>query len=314
MNINTPLLSAEEMEALRADLAQPKSRQAEPVDLASGDHALRKVVPIIERRLELLTGAVDMAVARTIRETLTNKTDPPDVIGPRTASGTMRELAMVAEIHAAEYGLVGYLGMETLLSFLLIERAFGAAVATGPAADADWVTPQRQRLTSVERHTLMPLMNVLARELRIRVFEELDEDFQVEPIPGGLPPELPPQVESTIMWRMRFDLGGEKSGLVLILLPNILELLIRKDRVETDELPFIMSAHVHQTKVKVSSNLGAVNISVNELLKLKEGDLLRLDRSQEEVVPVMVEGKTKMLGMPIQCNGAFGVEIKANYK
>ena len=63
MNINTPLLSAEEMEALRADLAQLKSRIAEPVDLASGDHALRKVVPIIERRLELLTGAVDLAVA-----------------------------------------------------------------------------------------------------------------------------------------------------------------------------------------------------------------------------------------------------------
>ena len=90
MNINTPLLSAEEMEALRADLAQPKSRRAEPVDLASGDHALRKIVPIIERRLELFTGAVDMAVARGIRESLTNKADPPDVIGPRTASGTMR--------------------------------------------------------------------------------------------------------------------------------------------------------------------------------------------------------------------------------
>ena len=53
MNINTPLLSVEEMEALRADLQQPKSREAEPVDLASGDHALRRVVPIIERRLEL---------------------------------------------------------------------------------------------------------------------------------------------------------------------------------------------------------------------------------------------------------------------
>ena len=72
----------------------------------------------------------DLAVARTIRETLTNKTDPPDVIGPRTASGTMRELAMVAEIHAGEYGLVGYLGMETLLSFLLIERAFGVFACT----------------------------------------------------------------------------------------------------------------------------------------------------------------------------------------
>ena len=122
MNINTPLLSVEEMEALRADLQQPKSREAEPVDLASGDHALRRVVPIIERRLELFQSAVELIVARSIRETLTPLSHPPDVIGPRTATGTMRELSMVIEIHTPEFGLVGFVGVEKLLSFLLVER------------------------------------------------------------------------------------------------------------------------------------------------------------------------------------------------
>jgi len=314
MNINTPLLSAEEMEALRADLAQPKSRQAEPVDLASGDHALRKIVPIIERRLELFTGAVDMAVARGIRESLTNKADPPDVIGPRTASGTMRELAMVAEIHAPDFGLVGYVGIETLIAFLLIERAFGAGVVTGPSQDGNWVTPQRQRLTNVERNTLLPMMTSLARELRLRVFDEMQTDFKVELVPGGLPPELPPQVESTIIWRMRFDLGKEKSGFVLVLLPNILELLITKTRIDAEELPFMMTRHVSQANVQVTSVLGNVGISVAELLEMQPGDLLRLDRSQEDMVPVNVEGTTKLVGSPIQRNGAFGVEIKADYR
>jgi flagellar motor switch protein FliM len=314
MNINTPLLSAEEMEALRADLAQPKSRAAEPVDLASGDHALRKIVPIIERRLELFTGAVDMSVARGIRESLTNKADPPDVIGPRTASGTMRELAMVAEIHAPDFGLVGYIGIETLIAFLLIERAFGSGVVTGPSQNENWVTPQRQRLTSVERNTLLPMLTGLARELRLRVFDEMKVDFKVDLVPGGLPPELPPQVESTIVWRMRFDLGKEKSGLVLVLLPNILELLITKTRIDTEDLPFMMTAHVSQANVQVTSVLGNVGISVSELLEMKPGDLLRLDRSQEDMVPVNVEGTTKLVGSPIQRNGAFGVEIKADYR
>jgi len=302
------------MEALRADLAQPKSRQAEPVDLASGDHALRKIVPIIERRLELFTGAVDMAVARGIRESLTNKADPPDVIGPRTASGTMRELAMVAEIHAPDFGLVGYVGIETLIAFLLIERAFGAGVVTGPSQDGNWVTPQRQRLTNVERNTLLPMMTSLARELRLRVFDEMQTDFKVELVPGGLPPELPPQVESTIIWRMRFDLGKEKSGFVLVLLPNILELLITKTRIDAEELPFMMTRHVSQANVQVTSVLGSVGISVAELLEMQPGDLLRLDRSQEDMVPVNVEGTTKLVGSPIQRNGAFGVEIKADYR
>ena len=132
MSINTPLLSAEEMDALRAELVQEKRHEAEPIDLASGDHALRKVVPIIERRLEIYTGSVDMSVARMIRESLSSKADPPDVVGPRTAAGTMRELGMVAEIHAPDVGLVGFLGVETLISFLLIERSFGAAIASGP--------------------------------------------------------------------------------------------------------------------------------------------------------------------------------------
>ena len=64
----------------------------------------------------------------------------------------------------------------------------------------------------------------------------------------------------------------------------------------------------------VQASLGQINLSIKEFLELEAGDLLRLDASQEDFVPVQIEGKTKLLGVPIQQNGAFGVEIKAEYK
>ena len=36
--MDTPLFTPEEIEALRADLVQPRDQEAESVDLASGDH------------------------------------------------------------------------------------------------------------------------------------------------------------------------------------------------------------------------------------------------------------------------------------
>ena len=270
LNINTPLFTPEEIEALRADLVQPKLRDPEQVDLASGDHALRKVIPIVERRLELFSGAVDLSIARVLREALSSKADPPDVVGPRTALGTLREMSMVAEIHSEDMGLIGFIGIETLLSFLVIERSFGAAIVEGPNSDENWSTPQRSRLTDVERETLLPTLDSLIQELYVRVFEESGGALTLESVPAGLPPELPPQVESTILWRVHFDLGGNTSGFALLLLPNLVEILIQKDRPDPRVLPSWLAMHLTETRVRVSTTLGKISLSTDELLALNQ--------------------------------------------
>ena len=314
MNINTPLFSPQEIEALRADMVQPKEREPESVDLASGDHALRKVVPIVERRLEFLSGAVDLALGRALRESFNSKADPPDVVGPRTAIGTMREMSMICEIHGEDVGLIGFIGVQALLGFLIVERAFGSAVSDGPSTQESWNAPQRSRLTDVERYTLMPMLEDVTRELDARVFEKEGGGLRLVPVPAGLPPELPPQVESTIVWKIHYDIAGRPGTISLMLLPNLVEILIRKDRLDGRVLPFWMARHLGETQVTMQGFLGQINLSIQEFLELEPGDLLRLDTSQEDLVPIQIEGKTKLLGVPVQQNGAFGVEIKAEYK
>ena len=312
--MDTPLFTPEEIEALRADLVQPRDREAESVDLASGDHALRKVVPIVERRLEFLSGAIDLALSRTLRETFASKAEPPEVVGPRTAMGNMKEMAIVCEIQSEDMGLIGFIGLDSLLSFLTVERAFGAAVTDGPTSVATWVIPQRNRLTDVERNTVFPTVVDLVDELNIRVFERSVGAVEVKRIPAGLTPELPPQVESTILWKMFYDIAGKSGVVALLLLPNLVDILIRKDRLDASRLPYWMTAHLGQTSVELRAVLGRSDLSVRELVSLEPGDIVRLDVSQEDLVAVQVEGKTKLLGTPMQQNGAFGVEIKAEYR
>lgn len=312
--MDTPLFTPEEIEALRADLVQPKDREAESVDLASGDHALRKVIPIVERRLEFLSGAIDISLARAMRETFASKAEPPDVVGPRTAMGNMKEMAIVCEIRAEDIGLIGFIGLDSLLSFLAVERAFGAAVNDGPTSVATWAPPQRNRLTDVERNTVIPTIRDLVNELDIRVFEREGGKLSVEPVPAGLPPELPPQVESTILWKIYYDVAGKAGAFALLLLPNLVDILIRRDRLDSRRLPYWMAAHLGQTSVQMRAVLGQSELSVRELISLEPGDIVRLDVSQEDLVAVQVEGKTKLLGTPMQQNGAFGVEIKAEYR
>ena len=313
MNVNTPIFSAEELEALRTDLMQPQQREAESVDLASGDHSLRKVIPVVERRLDLLAGTIDAVMARVLRESFESNADVPDVVGPRTAMGTMKEMSLVCELHTDEFGLIGFIGMETVLSFLLVERAFGSAIVDGPSTLEKWATPRRSRLTDVERNTILPTFHVLMRELANQVFENEGGTMKIVPVPPGLAPELPSQVESTILWKIRYELGTYSSGMAILLLPTLVEILIRKDRAELKVLPCWMAAHLGQTNVEVRAVLGGMNLAVGELVELEPGDVIRLDASQEDLVPVQVEGKTKLMGSPIQKNGAFGVQIKAEY-
>ena len=141
----------------------------------------------------------------------------------------------------------GFVGVQ-LLSFSW-SSAHLESIEHRPAKDDNWFVPTRERLSDVERQTLVPLLDNLLVELKSRVFEELEQDLILEMIPGGLPPELPPQVESTIIWKLRFKLGEENSGFVLVLLPNILELLIRKDRVQAEFLP-TDGHHLANTRVR----------------------------------------------------------------
>ena len=64
-----------------------------------------------------------------------------------------------------------------------------------------------------------------------------------------------------------------------------------------------------ETNVKLKVNMGHAQITSNQLLRLKEGDVIVLDRDVEELLPCTVAGVTKYWGMPgtVKYNKAFQI-------
>ena len=138
------------MEALRADIkGQVQTKEAESVDLIAGDHAFRKNVVSLERQLEVFANKALGIVTRSLRQACPIQKVPADVVGPRAANGLLNELFMVAQLNNEEDEQMGFVGLEGPLSFLLVERAFGAPPSS--EEDAAIFLPERQVLTEIER-------------------------------------------------------------------------------------------------------------------------------------------------------------------
>ena len=62
-------------------------------------------------------------------------------------------------------------------------------------------------------------------------------------------------------------------------------------------------------KLKVNVNLGSVNKLLVEILSLKEGDVIELDRNVEEYIDIKLNGKKFAIGEIVVANEKYGVRI-----
>ena len=64
-----------------------------------------------------------------------------------------------------------------------------------------------------------------------------------------------------------------------------------------------------ETPVELKIGIGSTQITSNQLLRLKVGDIITLDTDIEQLLPCTVEGVTKYWGIPgiIKANKAFQI-------
>lgn len=64
-----------------------------------------------------------------------------------------------------------------------------------------------------------------------------------------------------------------------------------------------------QVKATLTVNLGSIEVSVGELMAAREHQVLKLDRSIDQPVDVMLEGQVVARGMLVAVGDAFGVRL-----
>jgi len=199
------------------------------------------------------------------------------------------------------------------LTFAFVERMFGGS---GKAIEAE------RELTGIERAVMNRITNRVLYELtkawaRILTVEIATRGFETNPqfiqiVPPG---------ETVIVITFQIKML-ESSGILTICYPYVtLESIITK---------LSGQSWIDATKIKISekdrevntANLGDVNavvtsvlanleLSVQEFLNVKIGDVIKLEKKVDAPVTVLVEGKPKYLARPGNVGKKRGFEITA---
>lgn len=66
---------------------------------------------------------------------------------------------------------------------------------------------------------------------------------------------------------------------------------------------------LHQVKTRLTVNVGEIELTVGELLNARENQILKLDRSVEQAVDLLLEGKVVARGLLVAADDNFAVKI-----
>lgn len=204
------------------------------------------------------------------------------------------------------------LELNSELIFTMIDRVLG-----GPG-----VVPRKIReLTAIE--------NPVAERIVVRALDNLREAWQkVAPIvpklenlesnPHFVQIAAPSEIVALITMEMkvREQAGTMHLCLPYVLLEPIVPRLLAREWISsgrkggpTSDSTINLKRGLGDTMLQLTVILGRAKLSVHEVLGLKQGDIVRLDRSIHEDLTLEVEGREKFLGKPGVISRKKGLKI-----
>lgn len=298
-------LTAEEAAALREQMQSGPSSEVDQINLASQDRNIRKHFTGLLRHMETFSGHVRSLVTRKVWQPCAVTSSPLEIVGPSTLTDLIAKWAVGAELRWPKLGVAGYVGINHVFAYALIELAYGAPAhqLTNPG------TSLRQRLTEVERRTLEPTLSTLCQDLATSLPPAdpaqsggtlLAQPFYYDP---------PPATTGAVMAQMEFPIAGGTGVVWVVLLSQVLDHIDTTDDPAAQDASKLLAQHLTHAEVTAHVQLGTASLFVSDLATLKPGTLLWLDRGASDYLPVLIEDKVKFLAQPLQRNGTLGVKI-----
>ncbi|OGX68139.1 MAG: flagellar motor switch protein FliM [Paenibacillus sp. RIFOXYA1_FULL_44_5] len=197
------------------------------------------------------------------------------------------------------------------VAFAMLDRLLGGAGVTPPKINA---------LTEIETIVLERIFN--------RAFESLQEAWksvcEIEPRLEAL--ETNPQFmqivspNETIALISLTTKIGDTTGMINLCIPHVViepimprlsihhQFLSQKKANVSDDVEAIES-RIHKAKLPIVVELGESSISVQELMGLNIGDVIKLENSVEDGLHVKIGGKYKYLANPGASRGRVAAQI-----
>jgi flagellar motor switch protein FliM len=282
-------------------------------DLTSQDRIIRGQMPTLDAINEQIAQQLAIGLAGRTRMSLRVTSAAATLLKFADLSPLLAPPAAVCVLDlGAGYGY-GLAVLEPGLPEQLLAAALGDRRTRRPE-DAQ---ERGRELTGVEQGVLKRLLRVLTDAIAaawspVLPLRPEPLRFEVDPRMASVAPPTDVGIVSA------FDLTGGVEGRAQLVLPYAAvepakQLLSapRRGAQRADEgVTRRLEEELHRVRVDVRGILGRTRIRFARLLELVPGDVLLLDTDEGAALPVVVQGRTKLLGTPTVAGGAIAMRVE----
>jgi flagellar motor switch protein FliM len=282
-----------------------------PYDFASQDRVVRGKFPALEMINEKFARSLRSSVFNLLRRSVDIFSE-----GTRTVKYEefLRNLQVPSSLNIFQlYPFRGHglLAIDPSLVFIIVDSYFGG--------DGRFHTRIEGRdFTNVEQAVVRKVVDV--------IFQEMNEVWKaVEPVEFRLTrSEMNPQfvnfighTEHVIISAFRMEIESASNSFFFCLpystIEPIRDKLLGTQRIDASEVDTKWTENLKEQFCGVSLQLGAdigkAEISVNDLMGLKVGDIIQLDRKARDFLEVSIEGIPKLLAKPGVMDSQYAVKV-----
>ncbi|HET6284289.1 MAG TPA: FliM/FliN family flagellar motor switch protein [Polyangia bacterium] len=317
----TSPLDQSEVDALMAAIqdgrvaAEPGGDARGPVmsyDLTSQDRIIRGQMPTLD--------SINERIASVFGSNLGARTRL-DLRAAPNASTLMKFSDVGGLFGPANSVWIVTLGPGHGMAVLMVEASLGRALISGALGDRKarpdvGMTDVRQELTNVERRVLKNLLGMFCEAMAVCWAEVLA--FKPEVIRFESDPRMAmvaPPTDLAIL--CSYEISGAAAGRLQIAIPYATVEPVKKSLTQPPRqgnsvdarFAAALTKEIEKVRVQVRVEMGRARINFSRLLELKVGDLLVLDGSEATPLPVYVQGRRKMTGIPRVVGGSMAVVI-----
>jgi flagellar motor switch protein FliM len=306
-----PLLTREEVAAVVAETTGiAREPIAERVDLAGGDRLLRTLLPALDPFVRRVGERLRALLTPLVKADVRVQAAPAQIVAPSSWPCQGGYVAL-ASLRVADMPFGGLLMIDPAITSLLVSRAFGSRRTVED--------PPQRSLSAVERRVVSTTVESIVHEIGAAFREVAPLAFSLGRIEaderalhlerwGGAGLLVTASVQTA-------DLSGSLSlGLATAALEPLRVHLLRRSSDEgaasaARETAVRIGRLVRDATLEMTVVIGQARLTLAQLVALRAGDVVHLDRAVGDPIPVRLEGVTKFSGRPVLSRGSLSVEL-----
>lgn len=303
-----PVLSPAETSALLDAMHESEvgGPPVEPIDLSSPERRVRGKLLAADKAGEAISVELGKAMLRHTEALSRVEIAPAELVPFGMLVSSLLPTWSIARMETDDGGMVLAIGDDVLTSFVL-DRRLGAPLSSFEEQGEDRLT--RAELSPVDRRVLTPVY----RDVAAAMGEELSL-IEVLPNAHSLPPT--PEHEPLLVIGFTIQPGSSAPGRLKLVVDAAASRRLLPDTEVEPRLPSSLESYalrqgVIDTEVELVAMLGEAESTVSELLRLRVGDVVRLDASPASPIQVFAGDQIAIQGKPCVHHGNLAVRVNA---